>query len=103
MRAFWHSATILTVSAKTSDEQVAIVDGHRVAYQVLGTGKPFVVMISGMGDSMSSFQDVAVEIAEVATVIIYNRAGYGASGAAADHAMRKPLSVSYPVCWRRSA
>ncbi|MBL8558167.1 MAG: alpha/beta hydrolase [Hyphomonadaceae bacterium] len=60
---------------------MAIVDGHRVAYQVLGNGKPVVVMISGLGDGMSSFRDVAAEIAEVATVIIYDRAGYGASDA----------------------
>lgn len=85
-RVFLAFATMLTVSAcatKTSDDQVAIIDGHRVAYQVFGTGKPVVVMISGMGDGMSSFQDVAPEIAQVATVIIYDRAGYGASGAVA--------------------
>ncbi len=84
--AFLAFATMLTVSAcatKTSDDHVAIVDGHRVAYQVLGTGKPVVVMISGMGDDMSSFQDVATEIGQVATVVIYDRAGYGASGAVA--------------------
>lgn len=77
-------ATLLTVggcASKTDDAHVAIVDGHRVAYQVLGNGKPVVVMISGLGDDMSSFRDVAAEIAEVATVIIYDRAGYGESGA----------------------
>jgi pimeloyl-ACP methyl ester carboxylesterase len=86
VRAFLAIATMLTVSAcatKTSDDHVAIVDGHRVAYQVFGTGKPVVVMISGMGDSMNSFQDVAPEIARAATVVIYDRAGYGASSAVA--------------------
>lgn len=79
-------ATLLTVSGcatKTNRDHVAIVDGHRVTYQVFGNGKPVVVIVSGMGDSMSSFQDVAAQIAEVATVIIYDRAGYGASGAVA--------------------
>jgi pimeloyl-ACP methyl ester carboxylesterase len=84
--AFLAFAMLLTVSAcatKTSDDHVAIVDGHRVAYQVLGTGKPVVVMISGIGDGMDSFQDPAAEIAQVATVVIYDRAGYGASSAVA--------------------
>lgn len=64
-------ATLLTVGGcvtKTNDDHVAIVDGNRVAYQVLGAGKPVVVMIAGMGDGMNSFQDVAAELAEVSIV-----------------------------------
>lgn len=70
-RAVLAFATLLAVSAcatKTNDDHVVSVDGHRVAYQVLGTGKPVVVMISGMGDGMNSFQDVAAELAEVSIV-----------------------------------
>jgi pimeloyl-ACP methyl ester carboxylesterase len=59
------------------DIATATVDGHRVAYRVLGTGRPVVVMISGLGDGMESFRDVAPEIAKFATVITYDRAGYG--------------------------
>lgn len=79
-------AALLTVCAcatKSNNDHVAIVDGQRVAYRMLGTGEPVVVMIAGLGDGLNSFQDVAPEIAEVATVIVYDRAGYGASSAAA--------------------
>lgn len=51
----------------------------RIAYRVLGTGKPVIVMISGLGDGMATFNSVASDLAEPATVIIYDRAGYGAS------------------------
>jgi pimeloyl-ACP methyl ester carboxylesterase len=53
----------------------------RIAYRVLGTGKPVIVMISGLGDGMATFNSVASDLAESATVIIYDRAGYGASEA----------------------
>lgn len=53
----------------------------RVAYRVLGAGKPVIVMISGLGDGMATFNSVASDLAESATVIIYDRAGYGASEA----------------------
>lgn len=80
------AATFLGVSAcSTAPQQagVAEVDDYPIAYQVLGSGKPVVVMISGLGDGMATFQDVASEIAKSATVIIYDRSGYGSSGIAA--------------------
>ena len=52
---------------------------REIAYRVLGTGKPVIVMISGLGDGMATFNSVASDLAESATVIIYDRAGYGAS------------------------
>lgn len=57
------------------------VSEPRIAYRVLGTGKPVIVMISGLGDGMATFNSVASDLAESATVIIYDRAGYGASEA----------------------
>lgn len=53
------------------------VSEPRIAYRVLGTGKPVIVMISGLGDGMATFNGVASDLAESATVIIYDRAGYG--------------------------
>lgn len=63
------------------DARYAEVDGHRVAYRVLGGGEPTIVMIAGLGDGMATFQDVAPEFATTATVILYDRAGYGGSDA----------------------
>lgn len=53
----------------------------RIAYCVVGAGKPVIVMISGLGDGMATFNNVASDLAESATVIIFDRAGYGASEA----------------------
>lgn len=63
------------------DVRVADVDGHRIVYRVLGSGRPTIVMLSGLGDGMATFQDVASELATSATVILYDRAGYGGSDA----------------------
>ncbi|MEJ0023265.1 MAG: alpha/beta fold hydrolase [Alphaproteobacteria bacterium] len=76
------AATLLSTAswaAGPRDVSIASVDGDHVAYRVLGNGQPAVVMISGLGDGMESFRDVAPEIAKFATVILYDRAGYGGS------------------------
>lgn len=65
------------------DVRFAEVDGHRIAYRVLGAGGPTIVMIAGLGDGMATFQEVAPELATTATVIVYDRAGYGGSDATA--------------------
>ncbi len=69
-------------STTPREVSVAAVEDYPIAYRVLGSGKPVVVMISGLGDGMATFQDVAPEIAKSATVIIYDRSGYGSSGIA---------------------
>lgn len=61
------------------DVRFAEADGRRVAYRVLGAGEPAIVMITGLGDGMTTFEDVAADLATTTTVIIYDRAGYGAS------------------------
>lgn len=63
------------------DVRFADLDGHRIAYRVLGAGRPAIVMIAGLGDGMATFEDVAPELATTATVILYDRAGYGRSDA----------------------
>lgn len=65
-----------------SDARFAQVEDQRIAYRVLGSGEPVVVMISGLGDGMATFDDAAAELAKSATVIVYDRAGYGGSDAA---------------------
>lgn len=53
--------------------------GKAVAYRMLGSGRPTIVLLSGLGDGMASFSDIAPELAKQATVIAYDRAGYGDS------------------------
>lgn len=64
------------------DVRYAATEGREVAYRVLGSGRPVLVMIAGLGDGMATFQDVARELSRHATVIVYDRAGYGASASA---------------------
>jgi len=78
-------ATLFGVSACSAtprDVRIAEVDGHQVAYRVLGSGKPVLVMLSGLQHGMATFQDVAPELAKSATVIVYDRSGYGGSSIA---------------------
>lgn len=70
---------VAAFASAPSDVRTADVDGHRVAYRVIGSSRPVVVMVSGLGDGMSSFEGVAPELAKQATVIVYDRAGYGGS------------------------
>ena len=66
-------------NAEPMDVRTAQIDGHRVAYRVLGHDRPVLVLISGLGDGMASFKGVAPDLAKNATVIVYDRAGYGRS------------------------
>jgi len=68
-------------SAAPRDVRVAQIEGRAVAYRVLGQGAPVLVLLSGLGEGMASFQAVAPELARNATVIVYDRAGYGDSDA----------------------
>lgn len=65
----------------TSDVRKAKVGDQTVAYSVAGSNRPAVVMISGLGDGLATFKDVAPTLAAQATVITYDRAGYGQSDA----------------------
>lgn len=71
----------VSCASAPADTQSAGVDGHRIAYRVLGSGSPAIVMITGLGDSMASFEEAASELAATTTVILYDRAGYGGSDA----------------------
>lgn len=53
------------------------------AFRVLGAGEPIIVLISGLGDGMATFGAIAGDLAQFATVIAYDRSGYGASEVAA--------------------
>jgi pimeloyl-ACP methyl ester carboxylesterase len=71
--------TTASCASAPHDVQFATINGHRVAYRVLGAGSPAVVMISGLGEGMATFDDVAADLANTTTVIVYDRAGYGDS------------------------
>lgn len=66
-------------AAAPRDLRATRIDGRTVAYRVLGHGAPVLVLLSGLGDGMDSFKAVAPDLAQNATVILYDRAGYGDS------------------------
>jgi pimeloyl-ACP methyl ester carboxylesterase len=68
-------------SGRAAETRTADVAGQAIAYRVQGSGKPVLVLLSGLGDGMASFSGVAPELAQQATVITYDRAGYGGSAA----------------------
>jgi pimeloyl-ACP methyl ester carboxylesterase len=78
-----------TVIAAPADVRIASIEGRSLAYRVLGAGRPVIVMVSGLGDGMESFKDIAPVLAKNATVIVYDRAGYGLSTAATGPADAK--------------
>ncbi len=90
------------VIAAPADTRVASVAGRDIAYRVLGAGKPVIVMISGLGDGMQSFKDVAPQLAEGATVIVYDRAGYGLSTASSGPADAKAAARDLDAVLRQS-
>jgi pimeloyl-ACP methyl ester carboxylesterase len=72
-------AMAVSNDGRAADARTAEVAGQAVAYRVQGAGKPVLVLLSGLGDGMASFSGVAPELAQNATVITYDRAGYGGS------------------------
>jgi pimeloyl-ACP methyl ester carboxylesterase len=75
------AACLATTACASSpgDVRYAQSDGHRIAYRVLGHGGPVIVLLSGLGDGMGSFDSVASDLAQGATVIVFDRGGYGRS------------------------
>jgi pimeloyl-ACP methyl ester carboxylesterase len=66
-------------AAVPDDGRTIVVDGHRVAIRVVGRGRPAIVLISGLGDGMATFQAIARDLGKTHTVLVYDRAGYGGS------------------------
>jgi pimeloyl-ACP methyl ester carboxylesterase len=86
LRRFAALAAVLLLGAggchaEPRDLRTAEVEGRKVAYQILGHDRPALVLISGLGDGMDSFRAVTPDLAKSATVILYDRSGYGGSDA----------------------
>jgi pimeloyl-ACP methyl ester carboxylesterase len=56
------------------------VNGHRLYYELSGSGTPTVVIDVGVGESFASWGPVIADLAKSASVLVYDRAGYGRSG-----------------------
>jgi pimeloyl-ACP methyl ester carboxylesterase len=69
------------IDARRSPEPGRLVDvgGYRLKINCAGTGSPIVVLESGLGDLLSEWQPVQLQISGFTRVCSYDRAGYGES------------------------
>jgi pimeloyl-ACP methyl ester carboxylesterase len=69
------------MDARRSPEPGRLVDvgGYRLKINCAGTGSPTVVLESGLGDLLSEWQPVQLQISGFSRVCSYDRAGYGES------------------------
>jgi pimeloyl-ACP methyl ester carboxylesterase len=68
-----------TIVAK---EKYVTVDGHRMHYQVAGTGSPTVVFECGVTDDLNSWNPVFSEVSRFTQTVSYDRMGLGSSDTA---------------------
>jgi len=68
--------------AAPSGAGAAQSESRELTYSVIGAGRPAVVFIPGLGASMATFKSVARDISKNATVITFDRSGYGQSAPA---------------------
>jgi len=59
------------------DSQFIEVDGLRVHYKTAGTGEPALILLHGFGASLFSWREVMAPLAELGTVIAYDRPAFG--------------------------
>jgi pimeloyl-ACP methyl ester carboxylesterase len=78
-------ATAATVPSETytHPNQLITIQGHRrINLFCMGTGKPVVLLNSGLGGNIIDWRHVQAQIANFTRVCAYDRAGYGFSDAA---------------------
>ena len=71
------------MDARRSPEPGRLVDvgGYRLKINCTGSGSPIVVLESGLGDALSEWRPVQLQISRFTRVCSYDRAGYGESDA----------------------
>ncbi|HRQ23869.1 MAG TPA: alpha/beta hydrolase [Anaerolineales bacterium] len=69
-----------TVSAESltdSDSQFIEINGLNVHYKKYGNGEPVFILLHGFGASLFSWREVTEPLAEIGTVIAYDRPAFG--------------------------
>ena len=70
---------VLIISGQKNPYKFAVVDGHKMQYQVAGTGKATVVFENGFSSTLNDWDNVFSDVAHFAKVVRYDRMGYGGS------------------------
>lgn len=81
------------------DSRFVDVDGVTVHYKIAGEGEPVFVLLHGFGASTFSWQEVMAPLAEMGTVVAFDRPGFGLTERPlpGDWAGRSPYSPEAQV------
>ncbi|MBX9733227.1 MAG: alpha/beta hydrolase [Chitinophagaceae bacterium] len=55
------------------------INGNQINYEKKGSGSPTIVMVSGYGGALNTFDSVFTKLSKLTTVVRYSRAGLGKS------------------------
>ncbi|MBN2207621.1 MAG: alpha/beta hydrolase [Candidatus Aminicenantes bacterium] len=72
-------ASMLAACGADVLHRASISDGRKVEYSRYGRGRPAIVFLSGLGNTMDTWKSVYWNVRGMSTVVIYNRLGYGRS------------------------
>lgn len=70
---------LLLFSLKSFSQDFVKIDGNQINYERKGSGSPTIVMVSGYGGPLNSFDSVFNKLSKLTTVVRYSRAGLGKS------------------------
>lgn len=79
------STTVLFALATTfaapscSSEDFVTVDGNEIHYEIKGSGRPWIVLVTGNGLGLNSLDPIFDDLSKKTTVLRYSRAGLGKS------------------------
>ncbi len=59
------------------DSRFVEVNGLRLHYKLMGSGRPLILLLHGFGANTSSWRKVMGPLAELGTVVAYDRPGFG--------------------------
>ena len=65
--------------ASLPGEKISKIQNREIAYVIKGEGNPAVVLETGLGPTMSTWDAVYEDVARITRVFAYNRPGYGRS------------------------
>lgn len=76
-----HIATIglILLFTRSFSQDFVKLNGNQINYEKKGNGSPTIVMVSGYGGSLNSFDSVFNKLSKLTTVVRYSRAGLGKS------------------------
>lgn len=70
---------VLLYSSASFSQDFALVGKDSIEYKITGYGEPWIVMVSGVGIDLGTFQKVIDFLARETTVLCYSRSGLGKS------------------------